>query len=119
MNDYIYNHLSIASRLLSIDDNTRSIHMTERDWLELEVYLNTTQNRFVDDFRKFHPEASQEVLRFCMLLRLELSNRQRAVIYHFAEKSVKQKAYLYKEQLDGIPADMSLRAYVSSQYFKG
>ena len=119
MNDYIYNHLSIASRLLSIDDNTRSIHMTERDWLELEVYLNTTQNRFVDDFRKFHPEASQEVLRFCMLLRLELSNRQMAVIYHIAEKSVKQKAYLYKEQLDGIPADMSLRAYVSSQYFKG
>jgi len=118
MNDYIYNHLSIASRLLSIDDNTRTIHMTERDWLELEVYLNTTQNHFVDNFRQYHPEAPQEVLRFCMLLRLELSNRQMAVIYHIAEKSVKQKAYLYKEQLAGIPADMSLRAYVTSQRFR-
>jgi len=114
MSDYIYNHLSVASKLVGIDEHTRTIKMTDKDWLELEVYLNTTHSCFVEQFKSRHPEASLDVLRFCMLLRLELSNRQIATVYHIAEKSIKQKAYLYKEQLANIPANMSLRAYVTS-----
>ena len=114
MSDYIYNHLSVASKLVGIDEHTKTIRMTDKDWLELEVYLNTTHSRFVELFKARHPEASLDVLRFCMLLRLELSNRQMATVYHIAEKSIKQKAYLYKEQLANIPANMSLRAYVTS-----
>ena len=114
MSDYIYNHLSVASKLVGIDEHTKTIRMTDKDWLELEVYLNTTHSRFVELFKVRHPEASLDVLRFCMLLRLELSNRQMATVYHIAEKSIKQKAYLYKEQLANIPANMSLRAYVTS-----
>ena len=114
MSDYIYNHLSIASKLQGINDSTRTIWMTELDWLELEVYLNTTHRHFVKTFRECHPEACQEILRFCMLLRLELTNKQVATIYHIAEKSVKQKAYLYKNQLSDIPSNMSLRTYIYS-----
>ena len=114
MSDYIYNHLSIASKLQGINESTRTIRMTEPDWLELEVYLNTTHRHFVKTFRECHPEAYQEILRFCMLLRLELTNKQIATIYHIAEKSVKQKAYLYKNQISDIPSNMSLRTYVYS-----
>ncbi len=114
MQEYIYAHLTIASRLKGIDDEISAIEMKEEDWVELEVFLNMTSNGFVKRFNLLHPKAKAEILRFCMLLRLGLSNKQISVVYHIAERSVKQKAYQFKEQLTGVPAELSLRKYIQS-----
>lgn len=113
MQSYIYDHLSIASKLLSISDETMGMHLTAADWTELEVYLDTTSNDFVKRLRNAHPDIKDVVLRFCMMLRLGLTNRQMAVVCSIAERSVKQKAYTYKNELKGVPDGMSLREYVA------
>ncbi len=112
MQNYIYDHLSIASKLLSINDETMNMPMSAADWTELEVYLNTTNDDFVKRLRNAHPDIEEMVLRFCMLLRLGLSNRQMAVVYGIAEKSVKQRAYIYKNKLNVGPDGVSLREYI-------
>ena len=112
MQSYIYDHLSIASKLLAINDETMNMPMTAAEWTELEVYLNTTSDDFVKRLRNVHPDIDKMVLRFCMLLRLKLTNRQMAVVYGIAEKSVKQRAYTYKNKLKGVPHGVSLRDYI-------
>ena len=112
MQSYIYDHLSIASKLLAINDETMNMPMTAAEWTELEVYLNTTSDDFVKRLRNVHPDIDKMVLRFCMLLRLKLTNRQMAVVYGIAEKSVKQRAYTYKNKLKGVPDGVSLRDYI-------
>ncbi|MBR1378181.1 MAG: hypothetical protein IJ557_03525 [Bacteroidaceae bacterium] len=112
MQSYIYDHLSIASKLLAINDETMNMPMTAAEWTELEVYLNTTSDDFVKRLRNVHPNIDEMVLHFCMLLRLKLTNRQMAVVYGIAEKSVKQKAYTYKNKLKGVPDGVSLRDYI-------
>mgnify|MGYP002623686115 CR=1 FL=1 len=114
MQSYIYDHLSIASKLLSINDETMSMPMSAADWTELEVYLNTTSDDFVKRLRNAHPDIEEKVLRFCMLLRLKLTNRQMAVVYGIADKSVKQRAYTYKNKLKGVPDGVSLRDYIEN-----
>ena len=86
--------------------------MTNAEWTELEVYLNTTSDDFVKHLLDAHPDIDEMVLRFCMLLRLGLTNRQMAVVYGIAEKSVKQKAYTYKNKLNVVPDGVSLREYI-------
>lgn len=112
MQSYIYDHLSIASKLLAINDETMNVPMTAAEWTELEVYLNTTSDDFVKRLRNVHPDIDKMVLRFCMLLRLKLTNRQMAVVYGIAEKSVKQRAYTYKNKLNSVPDGVSLRDYI-------
>lgn len=112
MQSYIYDHLSIASKLLAINDETMNMPMTAAEWTELEVYLNTTSDDFVKRLLDAHPDIDEMVLRFCMLLRLGLTNRQMAVVYGIAEKSVKQKAYTYKNKLNVVPDGVSLREYI-------
>lgn len=112
MQSYIYDHLTIASKLLAINDETMNMPMTNAEWTELEVYLNTTSDDFVKRLRNVHPDIDKMVLRFCMLLRLKLTNRQIAVVYGIAEKSVKQRAYTYKNKLNSVPDGVSLRDYI-------
>ncbi len=112
MQSYIYDHLTIASKLLAINDETMNMPMTAAEWTELEVYLNTTSHDFVKRLRNVHPDIDKMVLRFCMLLRLKLTNRQIAVVYGIAEKSVKQRAYTYKNKLNSVPHGVSLRDYI-------
>lgn len=112
MRNYIYNHLSIASKLLYIDDSTSCMNMSEGEWLELEVFLDTTSNRFAQRLHNQYPKLTVEVFRLCMLLRLGLTNRQIATIVHIAEKSVKQRTYVVKNELSDIPNNKSLRTYL-------
>ena len=112
MRNYIYNHLSIASKLLAIDDKTNSVNLSEGEWLELEVFLDTTSNHFAERLHHHYPMLTIEAFRLCMLLRLGLTNRQIAAIVHIAEKSVKQRAYVLKADLPDIPNNISLRTYL-------
>ena len=90
------------------------IALSLKDWEEIEVYLNVTQNNLVMRLRKEFPKINEKDVRFLMLVRLELPAKTMARIYGICEKSVKQNLYLFKEKIGIKGEHISLREYIAN-----
>lgn len=64
--------------------------LSDNDWTELEVFLDSVEDLFVSRLKKEHPNLSNADVRLMMLLRLKLSQKTLASIYCVSEKAIKQ-----------------------------
>lgn len=88
--------------------------LSESDWDELEVFLDSVENLFVKRLKQKHPNLSKTDLRLMMLLRLKLSQKALASIYCVSEKAIKQKLFLYKDKVGIKNEHFSLRNYIEN-----
>ena len=88
--------------------------LSESDWDELEVFLDSVENLFVNRLKQSHPNLSKSDLRLMMLLRLKLSQKALASIYCISEKAIKQKLFLYKNKVGIKNEHFSLRNYIEN-----
>lgn len=86
----------------------------EKLWVEVEELLNALEGCFVIRLKEEYPDLTQEDLRFCMLLRLDLSIKKLSEIYGISEDSIKQKQSKFKHKLDLSKSSISLRKYLQS-----
>lgn len=100
MRNYLQKKIDVVEKLNSIVPNeNKHIVLSESDWDELEVFLDSVENLFVKRLKQKHPNLSKSVLRLMMLLRLKLSQKALASIYCISEKAIKQKLFLYKDKV--------------------
>lgn len=115
MRNYLQKKIDVVERLNSITPKeSKHIVLSDSDWGELEVFLDSVENLFVKRLRQNHPNLSKSDLRLMMLLRLKLSQKALASIYCISEKAVKQKLFLYKDKVGIKNKQYSLRNYIEN-----
>ena len=98
----------------SVPNESKHIVLSDNDWTELEVFLDSVEDLFVSRLKKEHPNLSNVDVRLMMLLRLKLSQKTLASIYCVSEKAIKQKLFLYKDKVGVKNEHFSLRNYIEN-----
>ncbi|WP_449138912.1 hypothetical protein [Segatella sp.] len=115
MRNYLQKKIDVVEKLNSIVLNeNKHIVLSESDWDELEMFLDSVENLFVKRLKQKHPNLSKTDLRLMMLLRLKLSQKALASIYCVSEKAIKQKLFLYKDKVGIKNEHFSLRNYIEN-----
>ena len=115
MRNYLQKKIDVVEKLNSIAPNeNKHVVLSESDWDELEVFLDSVENLFVKRLKQKHPNLSKTDLRLMMLLRLKLSQKALASIYCVSEKAIKQKLFLYKDKVGIKNEHFSLRNYIEN-----
>ena len=113
--NYLQKKIEVIERLDSIVPNeSKHIVLSDNDWAELEVFLDSVEDLFVSRLKKEHPNLSNADVRLMMLLRLKLSQKTLASIYCVSEKAIKQKLFLYKDKVGIKNEHFSLRNYIEN-----
>lgn len=114
MHNYIFNKISIAQKLDKIRDNReKSVPLSDDDWSEIRLFVNSVECDFVTRLKEKSPELSEDDINFMILLRLGMPSKAMALIYGISEKSIRQKLFVYKRKV-GIEdkKDLSLRTFI-------
>ena len=113
--NYLQKKIEVVEKLDSIVPNEgKHIVLSDNDWTELEVFLDSVEDLFVSRLKKEHPNLSNADVRLMMLLRLKLSQKALASIYCISEKAIKQKLFLYKDKVGIKNEHFSLRNYIEN-----
>ena len=113
--NYLQKKIEVVEKLDSIVPNEgKHIVLSDNDWTELEVFLDSVEDLFVSRLKKEHPNLSNADVRLMMLLRLKLSQKTLASIYCVSEKAIKQKLFLYKDKVGIKNEHFSLRNYIEN-----
>ena len=116
MRTYLLKKIEVVEKLnSSVPNESKHIVLSDNDWTELEVFLDSVEDLFVSRLKKEHPNLSNADVRLMMLLRLKLSQKTLASIYCVSEKAIKQKLFLYKDKVGIKNEQFSLRNYI--EYF--
>lgn len=98
--NYLISKIDILQKLESLKTGKRkNILLSDKDWEELAVSLNLSDNGFVNRLRNDFNDLTKKDIRFLMLIRVNLPYSTIAQIYHIEAKSVKQKLFLLKKKL--------------------
>lgn len=115
MRTYLLNKIEVVEKLnSSVPNESKHIVLSDNDWTELEVFLDSVEDLFVSRLKQKHPNLSKADLRLMMLLRLKLSQKTLASIYCVSEKAIKQKLFLYKDKVGIKNEHFSLRNYIEN-----
>ena len=115
MRTYLLKKIEVVEKLnSSVPNESKHIVLSDNDWTELEVFLDSVEDLFVSRLKKEHPNLSNADVRLMMLLRLKLSQKTLASIYCVSEKAIKQKLFLYKDKVGIKNEHFSLRNYIEN-----
>ncbi len=85
----------------------------EKDWTELQAYLEACDDSFVTRFKKQFADISKEDYRLCLLLRCGFTNSDLDMVYLNGIQVIKNKQNLAKERLGITGNNLSLRQYIT------
>lgn len=113
MRNYLDRKVDTIQRIEELKEGaSRHFMMDDKDWLELEGFLDSVEDLFVKRLRQQFPQLNEEAIHLMMLLRLRMPTRSLAVVYGISEKSVKQKLFVYKEKVGLKGEKTSLRDFI-------
>lgn len=115
MRNFLLKKIDIMKKLESMRNETeKHILISEDDWDEIEVFLDSVENLFVSRLRAQFPKLTKKDLRLMMLLRLKMPQKALALIYGISEKAIKQKLFLYKAKVGIEKEQKSLREFMEN-----
>ena len=91
---------------------TKRLVLDNRDWDEIQAFLDACDNSFVTRFKDKYPNLFVDDYRLCMLLRYGFTNPDLEQIYSITSQGVKNKQRLLKAKLDSEAQEVSLRQYI-------
>lgn len=107
--------IEVAEKIESVlKGQTQNIVLSEKDWKEIEVLLDSAEDSFITRLKEMHPDLTQNDLHLMMLLRMRLPQKALASVYKISEKAIKQKLFLYKEKVGIMNEKQSLRNYIEN-----
>lgn len=95
-------------------DDKKPKVMEDKDWEELEVFLDNADGMFVKRIKEEFPALTKKDIRFLMLIRLRLPINIIAEIYHIKDTSVRQKLFLIKPKLGLKSGDDSAKEFIEN-----
>ncbi len=115
MRNFLLSRADTIKKLKTIEPKELiKLKLTENDWKEIEVVLNSTDDEFVDRLKAEFADLTQKDIRFLMLVRLKIPYEGIASIYSIQEKSVKQRLFLFKNKLGLDDSRISTREFIES-----
>lgn len=113
MRNYLMRKINILRKLESLKSGkTKQVLLSDADWEELEAFLNSSDDEFVERLKRDFSNLTIKDLRFLMLIRIDLPYPIIAQIYHIEPKSVKQKLFLIKEKLGLKNSQKSAKEFI-------
>lgn len=91
--------------------NRHKKQIPDEVWEEISSFLDCTQDLFVTRLRRSYSHLTEDDIRFCMLLRLDIPNEELCKIYGISSGSIKNKQRLFKQKL-GRNSEVSLRVFL-------
>lgn len=85
---------------------------SEDYWEEFNLYFNQVDRSFVQDMLKQHPNLTQNDIRLCTLMRINLSTKEIASLLNVSTRAVEQSKYRLKKRLD-LGNEEDLLTYIS------
>ena len=82
-------------------------------WEQFKMYFDKVDKNFVNSIVKNHPNLTNNDLRLCSLLRLNLSTKEIATLLNISVRGVEKGRYRLKKRLD-LPGDQDLQQYIIS-----
>ncbi|MBQ1741608.1 MAG: hypothetical protein II045_00780, partial [Oscillospiraceae bacterium] len=92
----------------------RRITLSADDWADLELVLDEAYDGFSTRLRNSYPQLTEKEVRFCMLVRLGLTNHELTNVYSISEASMKQRLFDYKARLGLTDPAVSLRRFLTT-----
>ena len=110
---YLMSKVSILRKLESLKNGTRKqVLLSDSDWNELEVFLNSSDDEFVERLQREFADLTKKDIRFLMLIKIGLPYSTIAQIYNIEPKSVKQKLFLIKNKLGLKNSQKSAKEFI-------
>lgn len=88
------------------------VHVSDADWKDIHVMLESTYPGFLANLRENFPALSEKELNFCCLVKMSMSLQQLADIYCISINSVSLRKLRLKEKL-GIGKEDSLSKFLN------
>lgn len=114
MRNFLIRKVDIINKIKSLTNNKEKVLLSNDDWEEIEVFLNTSDDNFVYRLKSNFTNLSIKDVRFLMLLRLKMPNSSLAKIYNIEEKSIRQNLFLIKKKLKIDGKDISARKFIET-----
>ena len=112
MAGYILKKIDIAQKVENLKENKdKSMPLSEDDWEEIRIFVDELQDSFAERLRCRFPDFKDTDIRFMLLVRLGLSSKSMAMVYSISEKSIRQRMYVYKKNMD---IKCSLREFIQA-----
>ncbi len=86
--------------------------MSEDYWEEFNVYFNQVDQYFIQSILEKHPELTQNDLRMCALIRINLTTKEIASLLNISSRGVEQGRYRLKKRLK-LGNDDDLSKYIT------
>ncbi len=81
-------------------------------WKEFNLYFDQVDKQFLKSIKKQHPKLTQNDIRLCSLIRLNLSTKEIASLLNVSVRGVEQSRYRLKKRLD-LEGGRNLVEYIS------
>lgn len=112
---YLIKKVDISKKVNTLKTKKpRAFAFSDDDWLELEAFVNSTDNDFIERLRSEFPKLTTKDIRFLMLIRIKVPASTIAALYSIEEKSVRQKLFLIKTKLGLEGADISAKTFIEN-----
>jgi len=113
---------SIKSDLVDYQKNpekniSKTIRKIERElesedyWKEFNVYFSQVDTKFIDSLVVKHENLTQNDIRLCGLMRLNLSTKEIATLLNVSVRGVEKSKYRLKKRL-ALSSDQDLLSYI-------
>ncbi|GAB4409397.1 MAG: hypothetical protein OHK0039_13040 [Bacteroidia bacterium] len=99
-------------------DRRRLLHLLdtalkdEDYWQQFNLYFDEVDKHFLQWIQQQHPSLTQNDLRICALIRLNLTNKEIASLLNISVRGIEQSRYRLKKRLGLLP-EQSLSQYLA------
>lgn len=104
------NHNDNINALLNFIEKNRN---ENQDWKLFEEAFNNADKDFINKLKSQHPNLTNNDLRLCAYLRLNLSSKEIAPLLNISVRSLEIKRYRLRQKLE-IPHETNLSDYILS-----
>lgn len=99
--------------LLRKRNSQGALHLTEDEWDIIQQNTDTCFDRFTTRLKERYPQLTEEELRFCCLIKMNLPLAMLSEIYHIAKGSISRRKMRLKEKMhiENISFDEFIEAF--------
>ena len=111
MREELFKRMNVYEKL-SDTEKEKHIQLSDTDWKELQVMLDSGYDGFTRKLRMKFPMLSEKEINFCCLVRINMSLQSLTDIYCISKNSVSRKKLRLKEKM-GIGEEATLDEFLN------
>ena len=110
MREELFKRMNVFNKL-SDTEKKKHIQLSDTDWKEIQLMLDSGYDDFTNKLRKRFPTLSEKDINFCCLVKINMSIQSLTDIYCISKNSVSRRKLRLKEKL-GINKEDSLAKFL-------